>query len=623
MRNTITLPLALSLLTAAFANYSLAQSGPTSGAEEHAVSRAASTGPSARQSASTPATDDPLKLGETDLMEAVAVPAGDPPEQCVNKMREADDNFKATGKDDAIRKLFDFKGNQLCMTYLVMSSDQYSKAISGARSQLRTIHEAQVALLLHIAKEVKAVSQQEGSSAGSGGSTNLASKGIAAKFLSLASEYGALTQSTSNMTTTVQGTLAGLPVVLLKKGLAEDCSTKLLALTPCFHHDVLNWLNRISYSVSFDSSQTGQSLNGTASGQAIVNAQPANFTANNHTINAVSAKFIARRGGTADPTAFENAFTAFANANPGASPRALADFFDLRQEANLAAFQNWLNGAVTVFERGMGSELANHPAAKDLAHISALNAWKTLATDYVEEGLGLSKDVSAKDAAGKAEMINAAKFAVAYVEYLGKEEEATLSLAKPPELTFEYDENRPAGQPTNSVFRAIYQHKFAKPQVLPKIFTGLTMTANGAFSIYDSDPSAAIPGASRLRDIQAAVQADHDIQIKSAILGNIGMTLTGAYYFQHQSSPAILNVDPTNPVPGVTFTGLPATATQVFAEKGNISIGQLKLSVGSGSNIKVPISVTYANRTELITKPTWRGQIGISYDFDSLFAAVK
>jgi hypothetical protein len=180
-------------------------------------------------------------------------------------------------------------------------------------------------------------------------------------------------------------------------------------------------------------------------------------------------------------------------------------------------------------------------------------------------------------------------------------------------LTFEYDENRPASQPTNSVFRAIFQHKF----------TQFTLTANGAFSIYDSDPSSTIPGASRLRDIQAAAQADHDFQLNSAITGKIGMTLTGAYYFQHQSSPAILNVDPSSPVPGVTFTGLPPNATQVFAEKGNISIGQVKLSVGSGSNIKVPISVTYSNRTELITKPTWRGQIGISYDFDSLFASSK
>jgi hypothetical protein len=238
--------------------------------------------------------------------------------------------------------------------------------------------------------------------------------------------------------------------------------------------------------------------------------------------------------------------------------------------------------------------------------------WKSEGT-ALTAALGVPETISPDAAVNNELILNTADFAVQYVKFLGLEEDAALQLsnkAQTPILTFEYDENRPASQPTNSVFRAIFQRKF----------TQVTLTANGAFSIYDSDPSSAIPGASRLRDIQVAGQADHNFQLQSAITGKIGMTLTGAYYFQHQSSPAILNVDPSSPVPGVSFTGLPANATQVFAQKGNISIGQVKLSVGSGSNIKVPISVTYSNRTELITKPTWRGQIGISYDFDSLFA---
>jgi hypothetical protein len=37
------------------------------------------------------------------------------------------------------------------------------------------------------------------------------------------------------------------------------------------------------------------------------------------------------------------------------------------------------------------------------------------------------------------------------------------------------------------------------------------------------------------------------------------------------------------------------------------------------SSVRFPIAVSYSNRTELITKPEWRGQVGISYDFDSLF----
>ena len=39
-----------------------------------------------------------------------------------------------------------------------------------------------------------------------------------------------------------------------------------------------------------------------------------------------------------------------------------------------------------------------------------------------------------------------------------------------------------------------------------------------------------------------------------------------------------------------------------------------------GKSVKIPISVTYSNKTELINKPTWRAQIGVAYDFDSLMS---
>jgi hypothetical protein len=109
---------------------------------------------------------------------------------------------------------------------------------------------------------------------------------------------------------------------------------------------------------------------------------------------------------------------------------------------------------------------------------------------------------------------------------------------------------------------------------------------------------------------------------KSSILGH--STATAAFYFQDQTSPAILNVTPGQPASGVTITGLPSTATQVYAQKGKIGIGQGKFTYSPGSSsISIPISVTWSNRTELVTNSIWRGQVGISYDFDSLFGALK
>ncbi|MND07777.1 hypothetical protein D3C83_299980 [compost metagenome] len=50
----------------------------------------------------------------------------------------------------------------------------------------------------------------------------------------------------------------------------------------------------------------------------------------------------------------------------------------------------------------------------------------------------------------------------------------------------------------------------------------------------------------------------------------------------------------------------------------------MKLSLAPGATgIKIPLSLTLSNRTELIDKPTWRGQLGLTYDFDSLLSALR
>ena len=61
--------------------------------------------------------------------------------------------------------------------------------------------------------------KQAGASSGSGGGTNLASKGSTAKVLSVAAEYGALTETVNQQVVTVQGTLDSPFAVLVRKDL--------------------------------------------------------------------------------------------------------------------------------------------------------------------------------------------------------------------------------------------------------------------------------------------------------------------------------------------------------------------------------------------------------------------
>jgi hypothetical protein len=200
----------------------------------------------------------------------------------------------------------------------------------------------------------------------------------------------------------------------------------------------------------------------------------------------------------------------------------------------------------------------------------------------------------------------------ATARYQFEEEQFVSCIADKPVLTAEYDYNQPTGQTPYSTVRAIFDKSFGKT-------AAWTVTANAAAAVYDERPSYTVPGAQRLRDVQAGVEVDRKLGSLS-FLGAPVVSATG--YFQDQTSPAILNVTPSAPLTGITITGLPSNATQVFAKKGNIAIAQLKVTLGSGkSSMRVPFAVSYSNRTELITKPEWKAQIGISYDFDSLFAS--
>jgi hypothetical protein len=147
-----------------------------------------------------------------------------------------------------------------------------------------------------------------------------------------------------------------------------------------------------------------------------------------------------------------------------------------------------------------------------------------------------------------------------------------------------------------------------------------TISASGGADIYSDEPSSTIPSASHLRDVEAGAEVTrvwHISTYKSQnaalkeLLSKMGdLSLVGAYYYQDQTSPSILNGPPSS----ITFNGLPTTASQVFATRGPINVGQVRLGFGTGTNIRFPIAVSYSNRSDLIVHPFVGVQFGVSYD---------
>ena len=444
--------------------------------------------------------------------------------------------------------------------------------------------------------------QQNGSSSGSGGSTNLVSKGLSSRVLSFASEYGALTETSSGQTTTISGTLDGIPLALESHtyDLVAECHFNLLGRR-CLSSSWLDVLGRFSYSVALNTTQASQ-LKGSVSGAVQGTAQPVSVQSSGSaaTVSQITGK-VAILQPAVKFTALTKALqTLDSNSTlQGNADALLAAAKTLRgyqENAGQDAGGSWDQWATATAQH-----LSTTPVE------SVVSEWRIQgdALAKVLENGGSQQGRPTDDELTQAALTFAATFAA-----FGSAERSFFesSQLSKPVLTFEYDENRPTSQLSNSVFRLIYS----------QTVKGWTLTGNGAASIYDSTPSGSIAGAQRLRDIQLAFEGDHDLP-KWGVLGT--PTFSVAYYFQDQTSPAILNVTPSGPVSGVTFAGLSSNATQVFAQKGKISIGQLRIALGnSKSGLRFPIAITGSNRTELITKSKLGGQIGISYDFDSLFA---
>jgi len=434
---------------------------------------------------------------------------------------------------------------------------------------------------------VSAVEKQAGSSVSSSGSTNPIAKNFASSLFSVANEYGALTSSTTGQTTTLSGSLDQLfdPFAGGLNGMAAECAVEIVQRAVCVNSKFLNFLGRINYSASLDLSQPS-TVTGTATGQASGGTQQVTGTqgGNNFSLSQFTAKILIF-GGKPSMGDLQTA-----GASKGLGSDVVTKWKTVGQLINAKnsdEFAKW--------EDTTAKQVLNAQADEVQGLMMARTA---LLPDILVKGNDLTTVIDA--VLGYAEAI--AKGSVTERQIFDK------AMWSKPLLSAEYDFNTPANQPTNSTFRVIYGQSVKS----------LKITANGAVSLYDSQPSSSIPGASRLRDAQFGAEGDCSLP-KLQKLDSSQLSL--AYYFQDQTSPAILNVTPSSPLTGISFTGLSSSATQVFTQTGHIHLGQIKLTLGnSSSGFSLPISVTASNRTELVVnnKISVRPQIGISYSFDSL-----
>ncbi len=143
--------------------------------------------------------------------------------------------------------------------------------------------------------------------------------------------------------------------------------------------------------------------------------------------------------------------------------------------------------------------------------------------------------------------------------------------------------------------------------VLERGFAGanapeLTFNASGTWF------SSCAAGRGNLRDARASLQLDVPLRKEIENIGKLTLSFSGQYLRLFE--------EPIGQK--VTLKGVTIDRT------GGIGVFQTKLSIPvKGSGIRLPISFTYSNRTELIKEGEVRGNVGITFDLDSLFAKSK
>jgi hypothetical protein len=179
-------------------------------------------------------------------------------------------------------------------------------------------------------------------------------------------------------------------------------------------------------------------------------------------------------------------------------------------------------------------------------------------------------------------------------------------IAKRPLLAFEYLNQRDPTLPDVSTYRLIYEQQMGR--------TRADITANVSASIFNSVSGAmqGTPVRDRWRDFQFSGQADIPLGRRGGCTDeqasmNPVLTISALAERLRERTP-------------VSFAGF-----TLEAEKGTIAVAQAKLTIPwGGTGVKVPISFSIANRTELIhEKKELRANIGVTFDFDSVAALFK
>lgn len=421
------------------------------------------------------------------------------------------------------------------------------------------------------------MNKQIGSPSGPSGITSLVSNASAPAVLGLGEEYGSILQKTTGNTTTLRANLLGVSRMLLGADQFPYCS--LSDQKNC--EPASRWLRRFSGVGTFENTN---STTTTANAMTTTSTIPTvvDLFSNGFRMASWGARFDITANDPSDPAFlknFKDAIDTLRGKNtPGDLAKAVEDLF---ADATIQPiYQEWAIETQVILQQATKSELKKKLADQ--------------LDSLIDKLMAASPDFVRKVAAVRRTSQN----------YF-TERDSLLQDIQSHRFSVEYTNLHGQNQPSTSNVRVIYSHQ---PSAAP-----LLITFNTAFTWYNSLPAGATVG--RLRDVQAAGKLDRRLGVIPT-LGNAVLTFGG--YYQWMKEDALITIGPGNVAPGSGIV-LPGTAATLLKTKGNIGIVQGRLTLPINNTIKVPLSITWSNRTELVKESDTRGQVGVTFDIDNLF----
>lgn len=165
------------------------------------------------------------------------------------------------------------------------------------------------------------------------------------------------------------------------------------------------------------------------------------------------------------------------------------------------------------------------------------------------------------------------------------------ALAKQPSLTLAYFNERGSGTPNYSVGKLMFEKK-------PEGF--MQIDANVSASFYGNPDRS--KNEQTFRDAAAALGLEQKLGRSPFLLDDsnqaqITMTFSGRYQRLQENR-------------------------HIAGKKADIGVASVKLEIPVAAGVSLPLSITYANATELIKEDHVRGNFGLSFDLDKLRSLV-